>query len=330
VSCATEVFELNDGIIIQTNGLTKSYKDVLALDSLDLTVHRNSIFGFLGPNGSGKTTTMKLLLGLIRPTGGGGTVFGRDIARDNLAIRARVGYLPQDLSVYEHMTARQILRFTERFFFHGPKDGIGKRVDEMLEMVGLADKANRPVKGFSGGERQRLGIAQAEINNPDLLILDEPAAALDPIGRHDVLNVLERLREHATVFYSTHILDDVQRVSDTVAILNHGKLVAHGPIGELLAGGGGTVYSVTVTGEVDETRNRISSQAWVSDVQVSHYPDGRTGWLVSVTDQDAARAQLLRIFLADERTVVDDFRLREYGLEEVFIDIVKESEDRIE
>ena len=326
----TEVFVLNDHTVIQTKGLSKSYKDVLALDSLDLTVHRNSIFGFLGPNGSGKTTTMKLLLGLIRPTGGSGTVFGRDIARDNLAIRARVGYLPQALNVYEYMTARQILRFTERFFFHGPKDKIGKRVDEMLEMVSLADKADRPVKGFSGGERQRLGIAQAEINNPDLLILDEPAAALDPIGRHDVLNVLERLREHATVFYSTHILDDVQRVSDTVAILNHGKLVAHGPIGELLAGDGGTVYSVTMAGDAERTRTLVAGQAWVSDVQVTSHPDGRTGWLVSVTDQEAARARLLRIFLADERTVVDDFQLKVYGLEEVFMDIVKESKDHIE
>jgi ABC-2 type transport system ATP-binding protein len=225
--------------VIHTRGLSKSYKGVDALKSLDLQVSQNSIFGFLGPNGAGKTTTIKLLLGLIRPTGGTASVFGLDVVRDSVAIRDRVGYLPQDPRFYEHMTARQILRYTARFYFTGPQAEIERRVAETLELVGLADKADRPIKGFSGGERQRLGIGQAQVNYPDLLILDEPAASLDPMGRRDVLEVMERLRKHTTIFYCTHILDDVQRVSDTVAILNHGQLVAYGPIEELLAGGDG-------------------------------------------------------------------------------------------
>ena len=113
------------------------------------------------------------------------------------------------------MTARETLRFTARFFYTGPKAAIEERIAETLDLVGLDDKADRPIKGFSGGERQRLGIAQAQVNYPDLLILDEPAAALDPMGRRDVLAVMERLRKHTTIFYSTHILEDVQRVSDT-------------------------------------------------------------------------------------------------------------------
>jgi ABC-2 type transport system ATP-binding protein len=216
--------------VINTQGLGKSYGEVHALQALDLKVPDKSIFAFLGPNGSGKTTTIKLLLGLTRPTTGGGSIFGKDIVKDSVDIRADVGYLPQDARFYEHMTARQTLTYTAGFFFKGPKMEIAKRVDEMIELVGLTGKADRPIKGFSGGERQRLGIAQAEINYPDLLILDEPAAALDPQGRRDVLDVMSRIRKYATIFYCTHILDDVQRVSDTVAILNKGQMVSQAPI----------------------------------------------------------------------------------------------------
>ena len=218
--------------VIRTHGLTKSYGAVEALESLDLRVLGNSIFGFLGPNGAGKTTAIKLLLGLIRPTSGTGEIFGLDIGRESVAIRDRIGYLPQEPRYYDHMTARQTLRYAARFSFKGPKAEIEKRISETLKLVGLADKADRPVKGFSGGERQRLGIGQAQVHYPDLLILDEPAASLDPIGRRDVLAVMERLRRHTTIFYCTHILDDVQRVSDTVAILNQGQLVAQGPVEE--------------------------------------------------------------------------------------------------
>jgi len=199
---------------IETLGLSKSFRGVNALSGLDLRVPEHSIFGFLGPNGAGKSTTIKLLLGLIRPTAGTGRVFGLDIVQENVSIRKRVGYLAQDPRYYDHMTARETLRLTARFFYEGPAGAIEERVNETLDLVGLREKADRPIKGFSGGERQRLGIAQAQINYPDLLILDEPAASLDPMGRKDVLDIMERLRKHCTVFYSTHILDDVQRVSD--------------------------------------------------------------------------------------------------------------------
>ena len=200
-----------NGIVIETKGLSKSYNGVAALKQLNLQVPKNSIFGFLGPNGAGKSTAIKLLLGLIRPTSGSGTVFGLDTVRKSPEIRTRVGYLAQDQRFYGHMTARETLRFTARFFYTGPKAEIENRIDETLELVDLADKADRPVQGFSGGERQRLGIAQAQINYPDLLILDEPAAALDPQGRHDVLEILQRLRKYSTVSFSTHILTMYRR-----------------------------------------------------------------------------------------------------------------------
>ena len=186
-------------LVINTNDLSKAYNDTAVLDSLNLQVPEHSIFGFLGPNGAGKTTTIKLLLGLTRPTSGGG-IFGQDIVEDSVGIRRRIGYLAQDPRFYEHMTARETLRFKARFYYSGPAAEIETRIAQTLELVGLADKADRSIKGFSGGERQRLGIAQAQINYPDLLILDEPAAALDPMGRRDVLEVMERLQKHTTIF----------------------------------------------------------------------------------------------------------------------------------
>jgi ABC-2 type transport system ATP-binding protein len=191
-----------------------------------------------------------------------------------------------------------------------------------LELVGLSDKADRPIKGFSGGERQRLGIAQAQINYPDLLILDEPAASLDPMGRRDVLEVMERLQKYTTIFYSTHILDDVQRVSDSVAILNHGELVAQAPIQYLLAGSQGTIYSLDIEGQAGQARARIADQAWVSGIDET-FAHGQTTWQVTVTDDQVAKSQLLRLVLADEGLTVTKFGLKTYELEEVFMDMVE-------
>jgi ABC-2 type transport system ATP-binding protein len=315
----------SNGNVIHTHGLSKAYKGVKALDTLNLQVPRNSIFGFLGPNGAGKSTTIKLLLGLIQPSAGAAMVFGEDITRSSLSVRKRVGYLAQDPRYYEHMSARQTLRYTARYFYRGPRDMIEARVDEMLELVGLEAKANRPIKGFSGGERQRLGIAQAQINYPDLLILDEPAASLDPMGRHDVLAVMEKLRKYTTIFYSTHILEDVQRVSDTVAILNHGRLVAEAPIHELLAGkGSSAMYQVTIKGDAGGAQKRLESQPWVQQV-LSAAEDGQTSWQVCVSDEDVAEDQLLRLILEDRDLAVKRFGRKTYNLEEVFMSIIEGS-----
>ena len=316
----------SDELVIQTSGLSKAYKNIQALKGLDLKVRRHSIFGFLGPNGAGKTTTIKLLLGLARPTSGPGWVFGKDIAHESTEIRARVGYLAQDPRYYEHMTARQTLSFTAGLFYAGPKDEIKERVQDMLDLVGLADKADRPIKGFSGGERQRLGLAQAQVNYPDLLILDEPAASLDPQGRHDVLEVMERLRKYSTIFYSTHILEDVQRVSDTVAILNHGELVAEAPIQELLTGSGGIIYHLTFEGDPSPVKPLISAQTWVKSIETSQ-ANGNQEWSVSVSDENAAKDELLRLVLSQNGLRVTEFGRLKHNLEEVFLKIVEGSEN---
>ena len=309
------------GPVIETHGLSKTYKNINALQSLDLTVQHNSIFGFLGPNGAGKTTTIKLLLGLIAPSAGSACVFGMDSVRQSEDIRARIGYLPQEPHFYEYMTARQTLRFTARFFFKGPEKAIEERVDEMLHMVDLADKADRAIKTFSGGERQRLGIAQAQVNYPDLLILDEPAASLDPIGRRDVLEVMSKLRKYSTIFYSTHILDDVQKVSDTVVILNKGRLVAQGPIEELLAGSEGVVYVIRLKGDASAAQALVQAQPWVSEINTGQLNE-ETTWQVSVSDPAAAEAELIKL-LVNQGVVVTEFHRKKYELEDIFMQVIE-------
>lgn len=308
--------------VIQTQALSKSYKTFPALKDLTLNVPEHSIFGFLGPNGAGKTTSMKLLLGLLRPTSGSATVFGYDILKNSVDLRARLGYLPQEPRFYEYLTARETLDFVARFFFKGPNPEIKKRVQETLELVGLEDKADRKISTFSGGERQRLGIAQAQVNYPDLIILDEPAASLDPLGRRDVLDVLERLRKHTTVFYSTHILDDVQQVSDTVAILNRGELVAYGPIQELLSGTSGVVYRVQFEGEGSQALANLRSLPWVTQVQETQVNSSQA-WLISVSDEQAAKGHLLRLLVDSPGVLITEFGRKRYELEEIFISIVE-------
>lgn len=182
--------------------------------------------------------------------------------------------------------------------------------------------------GFSGGERQSLGIALAQVNYPDLLILDEPAAALDPIGRHQVLEIMERLRKHTTIFYSTHILDDVQSVSDTVAILKDGALVTQGPIEQLLHNQDGMIYKIKVKGQPDNLQDRLTGLPWITQVQLETR-NGAASYQVTVTDESAAELHLLRQVLSDPKVVVTEFSHQKFELEEVFIDIIQgKSNDR--
>jgi ABC-2 type transport system ATP-binding protein len=307
---------------VYTEGLGKSFGSVVALKGLNLRVPEKSIFGLLGPNGAGKTTTIKLLLGLIKPTSGRGTILGQDIQKRSVEARRRVGYLAQNPSYYTYMTAREILMFKLRFYYGGERSELEKRVQETLEMVELEDKADRPIRGFSGGERQRLGVAQAEVHQPDLLILDEPAANLDPMGRHEVLQLMEKLRQKSTVIYSTHILNDVQHVSDTVAILNKGELLAQAPIADLLNGSGAIIFNITVKGAYQGAYERIKKAPWVSGVNVVP-GDPRTALEVSVTDEGKAEDELLKLTLRGGDIVVTEFGRKRFELEDVFMKIVE-------
>ncbi len=311
-----------DDLLISTSGLSKTYKNIQALKSLDLCVPKNSIFGFLGPNGAGKSTAIKLLLGLVKPTSGAGSIFGMDILKDSAEIRKRTGFLPQNPRYYDYMTAREILRFTAGFFYNRSDRLVDLKIDEVLGIAGLSDRADRVIKGFSGGEMQRLGIAQAQVNSPELLILDEPAASLDPMGRRDVLEVMRALKGKTTIFYSTHILDDVERVSDAVAILNKGELVALAPVDELLASRDKVVYDIVLRGDSEQIRNRIREQQWVDSVKITEN-EGTARWSLTAKDPEYAERNLLRTLLGDENIIVREFTRRRDELEDVFMRIVE-------
>jgi ABC-2 type transport system ATP-binding protein len=314
-------------LIISTENLTKAYGKRQVVSNLNLAVPRGSICVFLGANGAGKSTTIKLLLGLLQPTSGVGTVFGKNIATDSVAIRERVGFLAQSPSFYGYLTARETLQFVASFFFTGSKTAIAARIEELIELVGLSGKADRAVKGFSGGEKQRLGIAQAAINDPELIILDEPASALDPLGRRDVLKILESFRGRSTVFYSTHILDDVQRVSDRVVILDRGRLIAQGRIEELLSGNR-DIFNLTVRGDGSTVLAKLLAVPWVKKVEVDkgipNLENLRTTKLeIHVTDTHTAETELLRLAIQDLATIVTQFDRSTQNLEDIFVNLVE-------
>ncbi|MFZ0828999.1 MAG: ABC transporter ATP-binding protein [Verrucomicrobiia bacterium] len=205
----------------------------IALGSLDLAVNVGEVFGFLGPNGAGKTTTINVLLGFVPPTSGAAYLFGIDV-RQPIA-RQRIGYLPEMTYYYKFLTAEELLRFYARIFGLARREA-DKRIDRLLKLVELDGAGKRPIKFYSKGMQQRVGLAQALINNPDLLILDEPTSGLDPLGRMKVREIIQRLKnEGKTVFFSSHELGEVETVCDRVAIINQGELKTVGRVSDLVA-----------------------------------------------------------------------------------------------
>ena len=216
---------------IDVAGIAKRFGDTVAVADLSLRVERGSIFGFLGPNGAGKTTSVKMLLGLVRPTEGNGTVLGAPIG--DRAARARIGYLPELFRYQEWLTGREVLKF------HAGLAGIARAaragdVDRVLELAGLGARGNDRVGGYSKGMQQRLGLAAAMLGEPDLVVLDEPSSALDPVGRRDVRDLLRALAARGTtVFLNSHLLTEVEQVCDRVAIVRAGRVVATGTPAEI-------------------------------------------------------------------------------------------------
>jgi ABC-2 type transport system ATP-binding protein len=269
-------------------GLTKHYKGVQALTDLTLDVPAGTIFGFLGPNGAGKTTTLKILAGLARPTSGGATVNDIPVsaAGDH---RRELGYLAQDPRFYGWMTGRETLRYVARF--HGQDASRERWIGQLLERVGIAEAGDRPTSTYSGGMRQRLGIAQALVGRPAVILLDEPVSALDPIGRKDVLDLMRELKGETTVFYSTHILDDVQRVSDHVAILDHGRLVKAAPTRVLLGSFTKDSLKVVLGGGDETTEAGLRAIPGVASVAIASRDGGTTTFAVSTFDGASADVQ---------------------------------------
>jgi len=223
-----------ESIPIRTRGLTKRYGDLVAVDGLDLEVRAGEIFGLLGQNGAGKTTTILMLLGLTEPSGGEARVVGLDPARNPLEVKRRVGYMPDSVGFYTDLTGRENLRYTARLNRILAADA-ETTIDEVLEQVGLTERADDLVDTYSRGMLQRLGIADALVKDPDILILDEPTTAIDPLGVVEILDLIRNLADERglAVLLSSHLLDQAQLICDRVGIFHRGKLVGHGTVPEL-------------------------------------------------------------------------------------------------
>ena len=209
---------------VHVDNLKKYYGAVHALDGLQLEVAPGTIFGFLGPNGAGKTTTLRILTGLARPTSGTAQVAGVDVLKDRNQLSRHIGHLPEEPAFYTWMTPREFLDYLGRLYGLSSKARLS-RTRELLALVHLEEVSKRRIAGFSRGMRQRLGVAAALIHHPEVLFLDEPASALDPAGRKEVLDLIENLRGQCTVVMSTHILADVERVCDVVGIIAKGRML---------------------------------------------------------------------------------------------------------
>jgi ABC-2 type transport system ATP-binding protein len=310
---------------ISTAGLTKHFGGVQAVTDLTLEVPSGSIYGFLGPNGAGKTTVLKILAGLIRPTAGSASVGGVPLAAGE-AYRREVGFLAQEPRFYDWMTGRETVKFVASLI-SDPATANPAWIDRVIATVGLADAADRRTGAYSGGMRQRLGIAQALVTRPRVLLLDEPVSALDPIGRREVLDLMAELRGETTVFYSTHILDDVERVSDRVAILDHGHLVRESATAELLSSFTLDQLRVVIGGATDATGVDLAGLPGVRSIE----PEARDGdtrtYLLTIEPAVAGQIQhAVTRYVADHDLTLVENGLVRLDLEDVFLRLVDSKE----
>ncbi len=305
---------------IRTEGLVKQYgwffsrRKVLAVNNLNLRVEEKMIFGFLGPNGAGKTTTIKILLGLVIPDKGTASIF--ETEPGDRAIKSRIGFLPDSPCFYNHLSGLEFLAFCGKLL-HLNRMERYRRAEELIAKVGLSDAADHRLEGYSRGMLQRVGIAQALINNPDLVILDEPVAGLDPLGRREVKQLLMSLRDEGrTIFFSSHILADVEEMCDEVGILSHGELLIKGPLSEILGEKGQRVVVEGVEPEgLDQLGSRTEAILKMGDQ-----------WGIDVAN--AERKNEVVEFVEQQGGKVREVISKKESLEEAFLRRIEEDEKR--
>lgn len=308
---------------IAVHGLTKRYEGTTAVDDLSLEVGAGEVFGLLGPNGAGKTTTILMLLGLTEPTAGSARVCGFDPARDALAVRRRVGYLPDDVGFYGGLTGRQNLRHTARLNDLAPEEA-EERIDALLRRVDLVGAADARVDTYSKGMRQRLGIADVLVKNPEVVVLDEPTAGIDPRGVVEVLALVEALAaDGVTVLLASHLLHQVQQTCHRIGIFVHGRMVASGTVAELAAELGTSEVQLELGITGGDPRTVLADVATVTEVQ----PDPASGdgrWLVTATHDDRAR---IAASLLEAGVSVTHLRRRGGELDDVYLRYFSEEAD---
>lgn len=303
---------------IEVFDLTKVYrsegKEIRAVDNLNLNVEKGSIFGLLGPNGAGKTTLIMMLTGLTLPTSGSGKVLGHDIIKESLQIRKKVGLLPEGFGFYDHLTAEENLNYVAALN-DIPKDERKKRIEDALASVGLLEVKDRKFGGYSRGMRQKLGIAQALLKNPELLILDEPTAGVDPEGARAIRELVLKLnREGKTIMLSTHLLFEVGPICDSIAIINCGRLVLQGRVRDLLEklmAEEGYRIKIEGSGEVGAFAEALSSLDGVKSVRL----EGKAVHVLAVKDVRADIGKLSSKYNIEIITL----ELQQPSLEDLFI-----------
>jgi len=301
-------------IAIETINLEKTYavgfwrkKPRVALRPLNLTVEEGEVFGFLGPNGAGKTTTLKLLMGLVIPTGGTARILGKNI--DEAGVKAQIGFLPEQPYFYDYLTAKELLKYYAQLSGMDPKER-SRKIDALLERVGLKDAARVQLRKFSKGMLQRVGLAQAILHDPKVVFLDEPMSGLDPMGRREVRDLIEELKQQGkTVFFSTHILSDAEALCDRVAVIHQGELRGVGHVAELTS---------SVAGQVELIWNGSAVPAGFSALGAECHRSGETMRAVVPEPQQEAALEILRrerLRLISLTPVL--FSLEEYYLQKV-------------
>lgn len=299
--------------MIDATDLTKRFGDVTAVEDVDLTVEAGSIHGFVGPNGAGKTTTMQMLVGLLEPTEGEVTIDGEPAG--SLAAKERIGYAPQEPAMYESMTGMEYLAYMGRVSGKAASDA-RERADDLLSWLDLSDASDQAIEEYSGGMKRRLSLAQAMIHDPELLILDEPTATLDPSGRMAIIDSLQRLTDDGmTVFVSSHVLAELEQFIDTVTILHEGRVVETGSIDAIQSQYGGQAFAVE-TSDDDALVELLSTRAWVEEVTIED------GTVTVVTDEPDEFKLKLQQLLADEGIVLESLT-ETGGLEEAFADVIQ-------
>jgi ABC-2 type transport system ATP-binding protein len=310
-------------VAIRTEALRKVFGSFIALDGLDLIVEEGAIFGFLGPNGAGKTTTIRILTGLAHTTSGQAWVLGKEVTANHDEVALQIGFLPEEPAFYTWMTPVEFLDYVGQLF-KLPASIRLTRAKELLALAGLEESAKRRIAGFSRGMRQRLALAQALMNRPQVLFLDEPASALDPAGRKEVLDFIEQLRGQCTVFMSTHILADVERVCDTIGIINRGKLVTAAPREALLA-----QYAIPAFEVEADNQSETAMLAWANELkQATWVKSLSTKGLVArviVSDVNLAKKELLSS-INQAGIILTRYEVMRPSLEDVFLQLVGEEE----
>jgi ABC-2 type transport system ATP-binding protein len=308
--------------ILMVENLCKKFGQTVALQGVSFAVHPGEVFGYLGPNGAGKTTTVRILLGLLKPTSGYAELFGQDVQVDSIDIRQRIGVVLEEPGLYERLSAHDNLEYYARLYGLNPKQR-QRRIKELLELVSLTNRRHDIVGTFSRGMKQRLAIARALINDPELLFLDEPTAGLDPEGRRDMRDLLLRLvrASNRTIFICSHDLNEIQRLCSRIAILKQGKLLACDSLPNLARQFSSPTMELTIEGVIDPKNIRSALEG--RDFVVNYRWDAPT-LRVDLTHMDYAPA-LLKALLMKGVPISQAKRVTR-SLEEIYLTLVKEPE----